>query len=402
MDGNMRVLFVDDEPQVLRGIERMLDAADVDWDVSFAESGQEAIDLLEEETVETLVTDMRMPGMDGAELLKTVGERYPEVVRVVLSGQADKAAVFRAVQPMHQYLAKPCDAKTLTATISRAFALRNVLNSESLHSLISGISSLPSLPTVYQKLMKELESESSTLEKVGEIISQDPAMTAKILQIVNSAMFGLRSPVRTPDRAASFLGIDTIKALALSIGVFREFDGMGMPGISIDQLMAHSLKVAMFARIIAAHEGQDSEFQNNAFTAGVLHDIGKLILISSYKENFAEAMKRSRSSEIPLWQAEREVFGSDHSAVGAHLLNIWGLPQSIIEVVALHHNPGEARENEFSILTAVAAANFIHNNSVANNPLESEWIEQYLSEVGAESKLETWANACLQFEELSE
>ena len=215
-------------------------------------------------------------------------------------------------------------------------------------------------------------------------------------------MFGLRSPVRTPDRAASFLGIDTIKALALSIGVFREFDGMGMPGISIDQLMAHSLKVAMFARIIAAHEGQDSEFQNNAFTAGVLHDIGKLILISSYKENFAEAMKRSRSSEIPLWQAEREVFGSDHSAVGAHLLNIWGLPQSIIEVVALHHNPGEARENEFSILTAVAAANFIHNNSVANNPLESEWIEQYLSEVGAESKLETWANACLQFEELSE
>ncbi|MEM9410141.1 MAG: response regulator [Planctomycetota bacterium] len=398
----MRVLFVDDEPQVLRGIERMLDAADVDWDVQFAESGQEAIEILEDAPVETLVTDMRMPGMDGAELLQLVGEKFPEIVRVVLSGQADKEAVFRAVQPMHQYLAKPCDAKTLTATISRAFALRKVLNSESLHSLISGLSSLPSLPTIYQQLMKELESETSTLERVGEIISQDPAMTAKILQIVNSAMFGLRNPVRTPDRAASFLGIDTIKALALSIGVFREFDGNGMPGFSIDQLMSHSLKVAMYSRAIAAHEEEDSDFQNNAFTAGVLHDIGKLILVSSYKDNFYKSLELSKENQLPLWKAEREVFGSDHAAVGAHLLNIWGLPQSIIEVVALHHNPVEAHETEFSIMTAVSAANFIHNCSTNNPPLDPQPFEDYLSTIGADSKLDSWTNVCLNLEEMAD
>ena len=219
----MTVLFVDDEKQILRGIERMLDEADVEWDAEFANSPYEALDILaEDEDIDTVVTDMKMPGMDGAQLLQVVSEKYPHVIRIVLSGETGMDNAIRAIQPMHKYLSKPCNAATLKATIESCVTLKRLMNSDELRRVVGGISKLPSVPIVYQKIMKEIRNERSSVAEIGKIISQDAAMTAKVLQISNSGLFGLRNKVKSASQAATLLGLETIKSLMLTVGVFQE------------------------------------------------------------------------------------------------------------------------------------------------------------------------------------
>lgn len=390
----MAVLFVDDEKQVLRGLERMLDAAEVEWECAFANSGAEALQRLAEgNDIDTVVTDMKMPGMDGAELLQKISETYPHVVRIVLSGEADKESIFRAVSPMHQYLSKPCDAENLKTTIHRATELRNMLHSDSLAKVVGSISKLPSVPSVYKQVIEELHKEDSTTSGIGEIISQDVSMTAKILQLTNSSVFGLRNPVKSVGQAATLLGAEMIKSLVLTAGVFSEFDGIEPTGFSIEAMMTHSLEVAHLSRKIAIAETLNKEATDEAFTAGVLHDIGKLILISADAAGFSESIRKSEVDEISSWQAELDIFGADHAAIGAHMLSIWGIPQSIIEPVAFHHTPSKAGESSFSVLTAVSSSNEFAQRNVTNNQRQQEF-RNYLTETGCLQNMSSWKQFC--------
>lgn len=185
------ILFVDDEPNVLRSIRRMLHGLRQEWDMKFVESGHEALSLLAKEAFEVIITDMRMPQMDGAQLLTEVKKQYPHMVRIVLSGHTDKDMILKSVQQAHQYLSKPCDAETLKSTISRTRARRSLLSQESLKRIVSKIDVLPSLPSLYAEIINELQSSDLSIQKIGQIISKDLGMTAKVLQMVNSAFFGI-------------------------------------------------------------------------------------------------------------------------------------------------------------------------------------------------------------------
>lgn len=389
----MNALFVDDEPQVLRALERMLDAADVEWEAEFAGDAAEALEMLANEDFDAIITDMRMPGMDGAELLHEVSKLYPHIVRIVLSGQADKEAVLRAVQPMHQYLSKPCAAETLKSTISRACAMRDTLSSESLRKTITNLPGLPSIPSVYAELNEAIQSEDFALTDVGRIIEKDMAMSAKILQLVNSAAFGLGKQVHSPGQAACMLGVDVIKALVLTTGVFTEFVDNSKSEFSLETLMTHSLNVANFAKQIARAEGMAGGDVNDAYTAGMLHDVGKLILATSDTEAYSRILQTAASNHTSLWEAEHEFLNTDHAAVGAYLLNLWGLPQSIIEVVSLHHRPEQAEEKSLSVLSVVWAA-----NEVANGADDQE-LSEYLATIECEGKIASWRDLCLSQEE---
>lgn len=389
----MRVMFVDDEAHVLKGITRMLDSADVEWDVETASSGAEALETLEDEPVDVLVADMQMPGMDGAELLEQVSRLYPNTVRVLLSGQASKEAVYRAVTPMHQYLAKPCEPDVLRDTIARACALREMLDVTKSHDFLGQISSLPSLPSLYQEVVAEIESENGTVARVGEIVSQDPAMTAKILQLANSAIFGLRSTVTSPARAASVIGMDTIKSLVLSLQVFKSFDSAAVAGFSIDNLFAHSLRVATIAQGIAKSEKLPKEMSNESFTAGLLHDVGKLILAANAPEEFSSALATSKAQGVSLIEAERSVLGLGHDGIGGYLLALWGIPQSIVESVAFHHQMDQCRGESLSTPALVFVANVLaHEESGTVGEEEQRLCEELLVEIGAIDRLETWRN----------
>ncbi len=387
-----RILFVDDDPNVLQGLRRMLRTMRHEWSMEFAASGRDALEILEQVPFDVVVTDMRMPGMDGAALLTEVMKRYPQIVRIVLSGQSDEDTILRSVGPAHQYLSKPCDADRLKATVGRACALRDLLGDGSLKRLVSQMETLPSLPSTYVELMDVLRSGKASMVEVGEIISKDIGMSAKVLQLVNSAFFGLPRHVSSPTEAAVLLGIDTVKALVLSVHVFSQFDPEKLQSFSIPALQRHSLATAALAKAIAEAENLDPMFRDHAFMAGLLHDSGKLILAANLPDRYKAAFAQASEHQVPLHDAERPIFGATHAEVGATLLGLWGLPDAIVEAVAYHHSPAECVGNSFSPLTAVHVADALEHGRQEAGLSASLLDDEYLDRIGVADRLPVWQN----------
>jgi HD-like signal output (HDOD) protein len=394
----LKILFVDDEIMVLEGMQRMLRSMRKNWQTAFAASGPEALAILDRESFDVVVSDMRMPGMDGAELLGQVKSQHPEIVRIILSGHSDKDMVMKAVLPAHQFLSKPCDADILTATINRTCALRDLLTDPALRLVVARLESLPSLQGLYLELMHELQSETSSIARIGRIISQDIGMTAKVLQLVNSAFFGHIRHVSSPAQAAELLGLENLKTLVLSTKIFSQFDDAVLPNLSVIALWNHSLATGGLARAIAMEEGQAQAGVDDAFMAGILHDAGKLILAASFPAKYGEIIEAAAQGRSPLWQEENRVFGVTHAKVGAYLFSLWGLPCRLVEAVAFHHDPGSALQTEFSPLTAVYVGNCLERQDRAAAPhQEAEPLDlAYLESIGMRARLHRWQECCRQ------
>jgi putative nucleotidyltransferase with HDIG domain len=356
-----RLLFVDDDTNVLEGLRRVLRNQQNDWDMHFARSGAEALRIMETMPMDIIIADISMPDMNGIQLLEQVMDRYPNIIRMIFSGYSESDLIMSSVAVTHQYLSKPCNTDILKSIITQAAESRTFLQNENLENLVSRLGALPSVPVLYREVSKELQSPEASLNKVGEIISQDPSMAAKILQLANSAFFGRRHSISKITAAVSYLGLDRVAKLLLAIHAFKEFMPAVSGLISVEDLWRHSNHTAMRARKIAEEQHASDNIIDDAFTAGLLHDIGKLILASRFPEEYAMATKRSKESQNPLWIVEREIFSATHAEVGAYLLAIWGLPQSIIDAAAFHHNPAATTEAGFCALAAVHAADTLEN-----------------------------------------
>lgn len=322
-----QILFVDDEPNILSGLRRMMRSMREEFDCLCATSGREALAILDKNHVDLVVSDMRMPGMDGAELLTLVKKLHPRVIRIMLTGYADDKSVLRTIGVVHQFPSKPCLPEKMRASLVRAGAIYDLMSDCQLKKLISGIGSLPSLSSLYVRLQEALQDPDTTQNDVAAIIETDISMTAKILQLVNSAFFGLYQKVTSVSRAVNLLGLDTIKALVLGTEIFSEFH-TSSEVFSVDSLWNHSMASGAFARKIATLEFDDREMAEDAFLGGILHDIGRVVLISFMPARFEEAVMLAREKEVVLVEAERQVFGAGHDDVGAYLVGLWGLPGS--------------------------------------------------------------------------
>jgi len=391
-----RVLFVDDEPNILRGLRRMLWRMGREWKVSFALDGGKALEILAREPFDVIVTDMRMPVLEGDQLLAEVKKKYPHMVRIILSGHSDMEKSLKSLNVAHQYLSKPCNADELTSTINHACELRRILNNERLREIVSAIENIPSLPALYHEIVEVLHSPNTSIKVVGEIISKDMGMTAKILQVINSAFFGLAQHISDPGQAAVFLGMDAIKGLVLATGVFSSFDRSSTGGLSIERIWSHSVTVGSFARKIAQEERCEQHVVDDSLVAGMLHDVGRLLIAANLPEQYGETLSRAKAKSCPLWQAEREILGSTHGEIGAYLLGLWGLPDSIIEALAFHHYPERGYRKTFSTLTAVHIADALEyetsEHKVTEDKPRAVLNKTYLSELGLMERLPLWRN----------
>jgi putative nucleotidyltransferase with HDIG domain len=351
-----QILFVDDERNVLDGIQRALRPQRNEWDVYFVLSGLEALEILAEKPMDLIVADMRMSGMNGAELLAETMKRYPSVIRMVLSGHADADLIMKSVGVAHQFIAKPCEVEVLRSAIQRALKVGLGLKDENLKILLSRIGSLPSLPARYIEMANELQNPETSIQRVGEITASDPAMTAKILQLANSAFFGLRRRVNSAIEAVTYLGMDRVRHLFLAVQAFSQFEPSQGSVFSIDLLWEHSLSTAALAKTIATTEGAIKEVVDAAYTAGLLHDIGELILASKLSELHVGAVDLAVSKMMPLWIAEQAILSATHAEVGAYLLGLWNLPEAVVDAAKYHHNPSLSQTEGFCALTALHAA----------------------------------------------
>jgi HD-like signal output (HDOD) protein len=352
-----RILFVDDEPLVLQGLQRLLRGMRDGWEMEFVQSGYAALERLAQAPCDVIVSDMQMPGMNGAELLNEVMRRFPRTVRLILSGEAERALILRCVGSTHQYLAKPCDPEVLKYTIARATSLESVFQNPELMALVARIDTLPSLPSRYTDILTALQSPSISMENIGAIIEQDIAMTAKVLKIVNSAFFGLAREISSAAEAAAYLGADVLKALVLSAHMFARYEADEGSNAFAEQLWFHSLTTGIAAKALAREEEAGEAVANEAFVAGTLHDVGKLVLASSFPAEYRRVLTLVQTRGISCEEAERAVFGAAHPEIGGYLLGLWGLPVPVVEAVALHESSEASLRPGFSALTAVHIAN---------------------------------------------
>jgi len=385
-----RLLFVDDDSMVLAGLRRSLHAMRGDWQMHFVNSGAAALEALEKENFDAVISDMRMPVMDGAELLDRVKQRYPDVVRMILSGQSSREALYRSISPAHQFLSKPCNPNELMARLGQAFAMRDVLSNQSLKTVISGMRSIPSLPTLYDELTESLRSESPSLGNIAKIISKDVGMAAKILQLANSAFMGTSGRVSSLVQALSLIGTETVRTLVLSVHVFSQFDGKSHLADSLTAIWEHSVAVSSMAQRIAASENSPKALAEECFTAGLLHDVGKVVLLAEMPKEYREIYE---SQSPGRHNREQVCLGCTHAEMGAYLMSIWGLPLSLVQAVAFHHRPSHPGEAHFSSLTAVHAANAIVGGSDSQPGNHATELDQnYLLSLGLHEHVPTWRN----------
>jgi len=390
-----RVLFVDDETMLLELYRLAFEEEANDWEINFAPSGKEALALMEAAPVDVLVSDMRMPGMSGADLVQEVMKLYPRTSRLIMSGYADSEQIAQCLGATHQFIAKPFELSQLRGTITRVCALDTWLLDERLKSLVAQLRSLPSLPSLYFRIMEALSSQDSSLEQIGGIIASDPSMTAKILQLVNSAFFGIARRISNPVEAVQFLGVGRVRSLVLSLHVFSCFEQAHLKNFSIDAVWKHSMSTAHVAQKIGRLQKADRAMIDETYVAGMLHDIGKVMLAASLPDLYSQAVELAANEKIPLVDAEVETFGVTHSQVGAYLLGLWGLPINIVEAVAFHHNPSDSAAKTFTPLTAVHVASVLERriSGSATNSVELSIDMEYLAELGIEDRLDDWVEA---------
>jgi putative nucleotidyltransferase with HDIG domain len=390
-----RLLFVDDEPRVLQGLKRMLWSMRDEWDTVAVASAAAALDALEASPFAVVITDMRMPDMTGVELLEKVRERHPAVVRIILSGEASHEAALTSVGPAHQFLSKPCDTETLKATIRRTLGTRQLLSSERLQDLVSQVGSLPSPPLLFLEIAAELQAPEPSMRRVADIIAADPAMTAKVLQLVNSAFFGIQRVVSDPYQATMLLGLKTVSAIALSLRAFAQFEPAAPHELGLSGLMSHSLRVATLARRIGSDIDPDNAVGQDCTTAGLLHDVGKLVLASRLPDRALEVVRRATGEGLSVADAERDVLGSTHAEIGGYLLGLWGLPDRVVEAVAFHHAPVPASGRPNVPLAAVHIANVIDHERQPTSLIGAcpSLDLAYLAHCGVDTRLDDWRRA---------
>lgn len=392
-----KILFVDDEQYVLDGLKRMLRSMRHDWDMHFALSARQALSIMEKHPADVIVSDMRMPEMNGAELLTQVMNNYPGTIRIILSGHSKPEAVMQTVLPAHLYLSKPCNPEKLKSVIFRALQTRKYIPDQAFRSVISRITKLPTVPDVYTRVVDEFSSDDSSMSKVGKIISQDVGMCAQLLKLVNSSFFGFFRHISSPEQATTLLGTNVLKSLILSIDIFSKYDFSKVKGFSLSGLWEHCMASANLAQGIASMEGLSRDDAGDCYMGGLLHDVGKLVLASQLPEEYNAVLDMVRENNILVHDAEQNILGVTHAEVGAYLMGLWGLPEPIVEAIAFHHKPG-VKDDIFQPLTAVYAANVLERrNFIINSEYAvPEFDMEYLETLSLTDKLEDWEEMALK------
>jgi HD-like signal output (HDOD) protein/CheY-like chemotaxis protein len=369
-----RILFVDDESKILDGIRRMLHADRKRWVMEFAVGGEAALQACEAGSFDVVISDMRMPGMDGATLLGHIRDRYPGTARIILSGYSEMELAKRAVLVAHRFIAKPCDATELQSTIERVCTLQELLSTPEIRQVIGTVGELPSLSDTYTSLMRAVGDSETGIVEVAEILGHDMAMAAKVLQMVNSAFFGLAQKVSNLQSAASYLGMETIKNLALVSETFRIFvPDARIPTSVCESIQYHAQRTAAIVAVLPG----DRATRDVRIVAALLHDIGRLVLAAKMPDKFCLLLASSGENGREHVEAEEKLLGTSHAEIGAYLLGLWGIPDLAVEAIAHHHRPTRIPHSGFDCSVAVYVADLldyeleVHPQDLTGNELAS-------------------------------
>jgi HD-like signal output (HDOD) protein len=395
------VLFVDDEQQVLDGLRTRLQPLKSKWQMTFVDSGADALSHFEQTPHDVIVSDISMPGMDGAQLLHAISERWPATIRIALSGMSDVEQKMRLLPLAHQYLSKPCRPEQLEDAVARSLQLREQLTHPSVLAIVGRIRQLPAQPQVFSRLQVAMAKPDASAREVARVIASDTALTVKVLQIANSAFFRRARRISNIEQAVQYLGFQTVRNLVMCAEVFSRWPGrMRHAAVDLEDLQMHAQRTAAVAQALTS----GTQFSDDAVLAGLLHDIGYWVLIQECPRELEQAVELALAGGISLPQAEYEILGASHAEIGAYLLAIWGLPYAVVEAVAHHHCPTRVASVGLDALSALAVSMALtggddSDGCARNLPPSTTVGADYLQQLGGPltwAQAESRARACLE------
>jgi HD-like signal output (HDOD) protein len=391
-----RLLFVESDHATLHELGRVLEPMRPEWDMVFTMNTSGALELMDESPFDAVIAGLSLSGMSGTALLNQVARKHPKALRFIRCTPQERRQLkdFTGTPPQH--FSTELDAEGAANVVKRAFRIDDWMGNEAIRSLLARLHKLPALPAVYTQVMNELQSPNASLESVARLIAKDPVMTAKMLQLVNSAYFALPREIVDPVEAVLHLGAERTKSLILLAKIFSQFDKTQCEGFDPEALWRHLMAVGSYARIVCLTESKETKMADLAFTAGLLHDIGKLLLAANLPTDYSQVLGQAQRRHLPVREVEFEAFGTTHAELAACLLGTWGLPLAILEAVAWHNRPIFSEDRAFSAVTAVHVANAIDHEKTADaaDILVSQIDAGYVQRLRLEGRRNRWREAC--------
>ncbi len=321
---------------MFEALERVLFDIEPSWELAFAGSAELAFAELTRRHFDVVVTELRLSGIDGAALLSRVRELYPRTVRIVLTGHSDEGLALKLVRVAHQFLAKPCAAELLHRIIMSTAQLNQMLDDPKLQSMIGQVEALPSAPHLQEQLRLLLDRPDSTLGAVAAVVTQDPAMTSKLLQVTGSAFFNSSASVTDVETAVARPRVSHAAQLEPQLQSVRA--GAAQPRCAQHLGSGPAAPLAGDRPHGVAH-GQAAGGRLGRLLAGLLCDVGQLVLASNAPERLYVTAAEAQQAGVPAHVAEKSTWGATHAEIGAYLLGLWGLPFQVVDAVAKHHAP---------------------------------------------------------------
>ena len=391
------ILLAVSDPELLLEIT---DALGGGWETTSAASEAEALAQLEKRSFDALLADFNLSSADSgsstdaSELLNQALEKHPNSIQFLFVHEADLALVAAKVLGSPHILPKPIEPASLKSRIENALKDSNSIPTTSEPANLPG--EAPKTPPIYAEVLKALESPEVTHEQVGQIIARDAALTAEVLNLANSSYLHWPGNIARPAEAVESLGLETVKAIVLALQFLAEHSRMKPGYLSLDQVWQHSIKVGQIARDLVLLETKDRTLASQTFAAGLLHDLGKVVLATNFQDLYGRVYSLASKQPVAIWDIEKEMFGANHGEIGACLVGMWNMPAAIVDAAALHHEPPVDEQEQITPLAAVHIANVLEHElrpgekDLMVNPIIHT---PFLNQLGLLQRLPIWRAA---------
>jgi HD-like signal output (HDOD) protein len=387
-----RIYVVDDQPAVVDTAVLVLRALNPQWEVAGFTDPLAALAAVKERAPDLILSDQLMPGMLGSQLLEEVRTIAPAAIRVIMSGYVSLSKL-TLITSAHQYIAKPFDVSKLAEVVQRSFAAQEQICNKGLQTVATSLRSIPSLPQVHHSLLAELQDDRSAATVIARLVGQDAGLSVKVLQLANSPLFGRGYLITNPGDAVMCLGTEMLAAIVLSQSLFRHYEFLKDAELDLPLIWHHCWETAYLAQYLCRQKNLPHRAGEEAFLAGLLHEAGRFVLIDNFAGQFHAACQAAREAKSPLAPRLREAFQTTPPQVTAYLMELWGIPVTVITAISLQDQPQQEPGGAFSLASALYVADHIASTKAPPDsfPVE-DWNTEYLRAVGCLDDIPAWEN----------
>jgi HD-like signal output (HDOD) protein len=339
--------------------------------------------------------------MEGSKLLEQVRVVSPNTIRLIMSGYValDKLTLITSA---HQYIAKPFQPSKLRDLIVRSFAAQERIINQGLQMVVTSIRSIPSLPQAHHSLLKELEDDRTASTNIARLIGDDPGMSVKVLQLANSALFGPGYTVSNLIDAVNCLGTEMLSAIVLSQSVFRHYESLKPGEVDMQKVWSHSWETGCIAQRLCREKKLPFQTGEEAFLAGLLHEVGRFLLFDNFPDQFELACEEARHAKTPLSASLRQVLQTTPAQMSAYVLELWGLPNGVIHSISNVDRPEAEAAKKFSLTSALCAADHLASLKFPPDAFTLEpWKMDYFNSIGCAEDIAAWEDRIKHPEEVA-